>query len=75
MPGRSYPGSVIQGDSLSILVNCAHRAHLLAVQTGNQELIDEVTELKELLEDRLKHYESVVKSHGYDIPYSPSITG
>ena len=75
MPSRSYPGRVIQGDSLSALVNCAHRAHLLAVPTDKQELIDEVMELKELLEDRRKHYETVVASHGYDLRYFPSITG
>jgi len=69
MPGRNYPGCVIQGDSLSILLRHAERAHPLALATGNQELIDEVESLREALEDRLTHYESVITAHGYNIPY------
>ena len=69
MPGRSYPGCVIQGDSLSILLSYIERAHSLALGTGNSELIDELASLKESLEDRLIHYEQVIKAHGFDLPY------
>lgn len=75
MPGRNYPGCVIQGDSLSILLGYAERAYPLAMETGNQELIDEVASLKESLEERIKHYENVIKAHGYDIPYGRPRTG
>lgn len=69
MPGRSFPGCVVQGDSLSILLRCAERAHAMACQTGNVDLIDEVEGLKESLADRLQHYERVLKAHGMDLPY------
>ena len=69
MPGRRFPGCVVQGDSLSILLSCAERAHALACATSNSDLIDEIEELKESLEDRLQHYEHVLKTHGMDLPY------
>jgi len=75
MPGRNYPGCVFQGDSVSHLLKCVQHAYSLARETTNTELIDELAELKELLEDRLKHYEKVITQHGYSIPYASSITG
>jgi hypothetical protein len=69
MPGRSYPGCVIQGDSLSILLSSVERSHSLALGTGNSELVDQLASLKESLEDRLMHYEQVIKGHGFDLPY------
>ena len=70
MPGRNFPGCVVQGDSLSILLNSVERAHSLALGTSNSELIDELASLKESLEDRLMHYEQVIKAHGFDLPYA-----
>jgi hypothetical protein len=69
MPGREFPGCVIQGDSLSILLSCAQRARKLFSDTDNPELIDEIDELKESLEDRIRHYERVLKAHGFRLPY------
>ena len=69
MPGRNYPGCVVQGDSLSVLLGSVERAHSLALEMGNSELIDELASLKESLEERLMHYEQVIKGHGFDFPY------
>ncbi|MDB5384927.1 MAG: hypothetical protein JWM11_573 [Planctomycetaceae bacterium] len=69
MPGRSFPGCVVQGDSLSIMLRCAERAHEMACVTGNPDLIDEIEDLKVSLEDRLQHYEHVLKAHKMDLPY------
>jgi hypothetical protein len=69
MPGRAFPGCVVQGDSLSILLHTAERAYELALRTGHEELIDEVAGLKEALEDRLTYYESVITAHGFQLPY------
>ena len=69
MPGRSYPGCVIQGDSLSILLHAAERAFELASTTGNQEFIDEIESLKDSLAARLDHYGQVIQAHGFDLPY------
>jgi len=50
LPGRRFPGSVIQGDSLSYLyvLACAVENH--AVDTPNDALIEAARELRELLE-------------------------
>ena len=75
MPDRSFPGCVIQGDSLSILLHCAERASALAAGTGDAELIDEIEELRESLADRLNHYAHVLKAHGMGLPFDrPPVT-
>jgi hypothetical protein len=70
MPGRNYPGCVIQGDSLNILLNTAKRAHELALSTGIEDLIDETEDLAENLSGRLDYYEAILKEHGLDLPYN-----
>jgi hypothetical protein len=69
MPGRHFPGCVIQGDSLSILLSSAETICELAATSRNQELMDEATALAEQLAGRLTHYESVLKAHGIKLPY------
>jgi len=70
MPGRSFPGMVVQGDSLSILCNHARSIHRLATRLGDAELLDEIAELQDLLEDRLRHYEEVLAEHNMRLPYT-----
>ena len=70
MPDRSSPGVVIQGGSLAILCKCLRSIHDRAVRAGDAELVEEVAELGELLEDRLRHYEQVLVDHGINLPYS-----
>lgn len=69
MPGRHFPGCVIQGDSLSVLLNNAEEVCSLAMRTGNEDLISEADALRESIEDRLDYYESVLREHGLDLPY------
>jgi hypothetical protein len=70
MPGREFPACAIPGDSLCILF---HRAldvfERLKTMQGDQELIDDATELVELLSGRLDHFETVVTEHGFRLPY------
>ena len=73
MPGRSFPGAVIQGDSLAILCNHARSIHRRVAQIGDSELLGETAELLELLEDRLQHYEQVLSEHGIRLPYTKPI--
>jgi hypothetical protein len=69
MPGRSFPGCVVQGDSLHILSQLANRVCELARTAGSEELVDEANDLAEQLAGRLAHYESVLKAHGLALPY------
>ena len=72
MPGRKFPGIVIQGDSLSILASAAEiiRAR---VPAGHEVLREAAEELCRLLTGRLTHYEKVLRENGIKLPYeSPS---
>jgi len=68
MPGRRFPGSVIQGDSLSILYGLAVSLYQRALKIGDDELMDEAEELKDLLEERIRHYETVLQRHDMELP-------
>ena len=66
LPGRKFPGMVIQGDSFSILVSLAEQIRRKA--TGGP-LQDDADELLRLLSDRLAHYEQVLTENGIALPY------
>ena len=72
LPGRRFPGTVVQGDSLSILVAHARAIHARASAGDDDELRDEAEDLLELLETRQRHYESVLAEHGIELPYTRS---
>lgn len=73
-PGRSFPGMVIQGDSLRILLRKAERG-IESFAAGNmEEGRDYLLEITEDLKDRLIHYEEVLKAHGFDLPYSGAVS-
>jgi hypothetical protein len=68
-PGRSYPGSLIQGDSLFILRQLANKAKEELERGNSVNAGDALEELVELLDGHLNHYESVLKEHGIQLPY------
>ena len=71
MPGRSFPGCVVQGDSLAILCGYARSIHLRATELdGHNDLVDEARELLDLLQGRLRHYEHVLANHNLTLPYT-----
>ena len=72
MPGREFPGCVIQGDSLSILHTLAITIRGRVAAWGDEDLAGDAVELVELLESRLTHYERVLAEHGIGLPYSKS---
>lgn len=75
-PGRQYPGSVIQGDSLCIL--CGLAVSLACRVRDNQpqddEFLGDLQELTHSLVGRLLHYQSVLLKHGLALPYSRPLT-
>jgi hypothetical protein len=70
LPGRRFPGVVVQGDTLKSL--CEVSAELVtALQEGNnQDAVEAATYLREALEARLKAYEAVLTAAGEMLPYS-----
>ena len=69
-PGREYPGSLMQGDSLHSLLQNLIEAKA-EIESGNlrdsAEILDEVINS---LNDRLEHYTKVLKDHGIELPFS-----
>jgi hypothetical protein len=70
MPGRKFPGVVVQGDSLSILYELAISILKRVEITSDTELIDEAKELTQLLAGRLQFYEAILQKHGIELPYN-----
>ena len=68
-PRRSFPGSLIQGDSLFILLQLVKEAQEELAKGESENAAEVLEELSELLEGRLKHYEEVLESHGIELPY------
>jgi len=68
-PGRNFPGSLIQGDSLSIIYQLATSIRGRAKKTGDADLMDDAEELHELLKNRLRVYEETLLAHGIELPY------
>jgi hypothetical protein len=60
MPGRTYPGVVIQGDTLQSL--CELGAEALESADARKDLLEKLLAFRD-------HYESVLVSHGMQLPY------
>jgi hypothetical protein len=69
LPGRRFPGVVLQGDSLKILLGEAQEAARLSRGAGVPELVDSTQYLTELLEGYIQVYEDTMKIHNRPLPY------
>ena len=71
-PGRSYPGCLIQGDSLAILCRMSREIAKQATAAGinDQELLGNIEDINNSLIERLLHYQQVLTSHGIQLPYA-----
>lgn len=70
VPGRQFPGCVVQGDSLSILLGNAKEVWEKIKVSDDEELVGAAQELVESLQSRLDHYERVLTEHGMKLPYA-----
>lgn len=71
-PDRRFPGALIQGDSLHELYAAANRA-TDAVKNGNSEVaLEEISDLRDALMQRLAHYKRVLNEHQIDLPFRES---
>ncbi len=71
MPGRNYPGCVIQGDSLACLCATARRIvdDIKARSICDRELLGDVEDLYHSLLGRLLDYQEVIQRAGFKLPY------
>jgi hypothetical protein len=69
-PGRNFPGSLIQGDSLSILFQLASSIRGRAKRSGDPQLIEDSETMHELILARLRVYEETLAENGIQLPYT-----
>ncbi len=67
--GRQFPALVIQGDSFNSLRVAVRRISQRAAVIGDEALIDEAAGLLQRFDERLAHYEAVLREHDLDLPY------
>jgi len=71
MPGRSFPGIVVQGDTLhswSVLADSL-MSSVNEVSVIDPEVALEMVELADLIRSHLDQYERVLRAHGLELPY------
>jgi len=66
LPGRAFPGVVIQGDSLNILISELKGA---AAEPDARERAFLLKDVIERLEDAQLRYEAVLEQEGLTLPY------
>jgi hypothetical protein len=73
LPGRRFPGIVIQGDTLSNMFDGAR--YLLAEfkRAHDEERYFETLMFAELLQGQLLHYEETLAKHSMSLPYTVSV--
>ena len=70
MPSQSFPGLLVQGETLSTLLRLAKTIHEKSQNTSDIELIDASAELSDTLQQLVSHYESTLGRHNIPLPYS-----
>ena len=70
MPSQSFPGLLLQGETLSSLLKLAKVAREKSQNTSDTELIDASRELLETIQKLVAHYESTLHKHNIPLPYS-----
>ena len=72
-PGRTFPGILIQGDTLHNLSTLA--AEALALAEPRSELQALLAELSEQLQQRVHLYKHVLIDHGLELPFVDRSSG
>lgn len=78
LPGRTYPGVVIQGDTLHTMVQSlteASRQLLEHVPPGLHRAVEEVDDVLQALSDWQRLYEESLRREGWDLPYLEASDG
>jgi len=66
LPGRRFPGMVVQGDSLAVLCDLVKGA----LGASEADRTAALTELESRLTAYQRAYERVLKAHDIELPYS-----
>lgn len=69
VPGRRFPGVVVQGDTLATLLESAGEIASRAAYTSDDELLGAAEGLRDQLASLVSQYEGVMDEHGLGLPY------
>lgn len=69
LPGRRFPGVVVQGDSLHLLRCDIAEVRRLAERHQDRELDGGIADVLERLEDIERMYVRVCREHGISLPF------
>jgi predicted RNase H-like HicB family nuclease len=67
--GRRFPGVIIQGDSLHIIMQQVDEIARLSDASQNFELQDAISKLRENLDRYVAVYEDALREHDIPLPY------
>lgn len=70
MPSQSFPGLLLQGETLSTLSKLAATIKEHAQTTNDTELIETSQELNDTLQKLISHFEATLTRHNIPLPYS-----
>jgi len=70
-PGRKFPGSLVQGDTLWTLVRQAEGIRMNLREGDRDEALEDLDDLIEKLRARVEHYTNVLSEHGITLPFDP----
>lgn len=70
MPSQSFPGLLLQGETLSSLLRLAKLTYEKLPETTDTELIATARELLESIQKLVSHYEATLGKHNIPLPYS-----
>lgn len=68
-PGRDFPGSLIQGDSLHCLIADLKEVKSELRDGKSLDAEDALVAVIERLEERMAHYIEVLNAHGKELPF------
>jgi hypothetical protein len=69
LPGRRFPGVVVQGDSLHSLIGQIEELQRLSEPYRDEELILGLAEIHDVLNSARVHYERICRERGIALPY------
>ena len=69
LPERKFPGIVVQGDSLSILLSDFEELKENIAKKDESEITASLAMIERHLKERVEFFESVLEKHGIELPY------
>src|SRR5512139_3980006 len=69
MPSQSFPGLVLQGETLNSLLKLSRSTYEKSLNTTDTELVDTSRQLMESIQKLVSHYEATLNRHNIPLPY------